>query len=204
MKKVMLLALGALLAASVSAQEPKRECPQLSEKVCPTKEQRIEMDIKHFIHELYLSDKQAENFANTYRDYATKLDDLRERMKPAKPEEGKTLSDKELDKQHKQRIGLLKELAELRSKYYDKFRKDLNPRQVEKVLRLNEPFDCCGAKCGKPGMGNHAGHGPQFDMRGPRPEGHGHRPDGHGHGKPAPQGDKSLPEAQQQTRIPAN
>ena len=60
MKKVMLLALGALLAASVSAQEPKRECPQLSEKVCPTKEQRIEMDIKHFILELYLSDKQAE------------------------------------------------------------------------------------------------------------------------------------------------
>ena len=176
MKKLMFLALGALLAANVCAQDPKRDCPKELREQQPTPEQRVEMDIKYFIHELYLSDKQAENFAALYREYSAKLEAVKEKMKPAKPEAGKTLSDKELDKQAKLRIAAQKELADLQSKYYDKFRKELNARQVEKVLRLNEPFG------GKPCCGNHGGgcKGRHFDGKGkgdfphhdmPRPDG---------------------------------
>ena len=59
--------------------------------------------------------------------------------------------------------------AELQEKYYAKFRKDLSARQVEKVLRLNEPFGhkpCCGKFEGK-GCGKHEGK----KGFGPKPEG---------------------------------
>ena len=160
-KKMVVLALGALMVANVSAQEQKKNCfagEQFS------KEERVEFDIKRFTHELMLSDKQAEKFAATYREYAAKLDELFQKNAPEKLEPGKELTDAELDKLAKKRFEGIKALADLQSKYYDKFRKDLSARQVEKVLRLGEPFPfdqkpCCGKQCGKHGdkqCGKHA------------------------------------------------
>ena len=144
MKKIMILAIGALFAANISAQEMKQEFKQLS------KEERIEFDIKRFSHELMLSDQQAEKFAVTYREYAIKLNELLEKnVFAAKPEPGKELTDSELDALAKQRFAGMKDLANLQEKYYSKFRKDLSARQVEKVLRFNEPFGqkpCCGGQ----------------------------------------------------------
>ena len=147
----------------------------------------MEFVIKRLTHELMLSDEQAEKFAVTYREYSAEQDKLFEKNCPkegCKP--GKELSDKDLDKLAKARIEGLKELADLQSKFYDKFRKDLSARQVERVLRLNELFGqkpCCD-KCGKH-------EGPRHD--GPRPEGEkfskreGPRPDG-----PRPEGEKRV------------
>lgn len=174
MKKLMILALSAIFVANVSAQEAKQECCKGKQF---TKGERVEFDIKRFTHELYLSDKQAEKFAVTYREYAAKLDELFEKNLPAaKPEPGKELTDSELDQLAKQRFKGLKDLAELQEKFYAKFRKDLNARQVEKVLRLNEPFGpkpCCAGKhdgkfSGKEGFGpkhdncGHHGHKREF------------------------------------------
>lgn len=158
MKKLMILAISAILAANMSAQEVKHECCKGKQL---TQEERVEFDIKRLTHELYLSDKQAANFAVTYREYAAKLDELFKKNIPAAQQEpGKELTDSELDALAKQRFKGLKDLADLQEKYYAKFRKDLNARQVEKVLRLNEPFGpkpCC--------------HGPQDGKKGGRPEG---------------------------------
>ena len=52
-----------------------------------------------------------------------------------KKAERKELSDKELDKLAKERFAKKKEFIKLQETYYDKFRKDLNARQVEKVLK---------------------------------------------------------------------
>ena len=161
---MIILAISAILVANVSAQEHKKDCFE-GKKM--SKEERVEFDIKRLSQELYLSDQQAEKFAATYREYAGKLDELFQKNAPAKPEEGKALSDKELDKLAKQRFAGMKELADLQAKYYDKFRKDLNARQVEKVLRLNEPFHkpCCEKKCDKHGdkkCGKHEGPRPEF------------------------------------------
>ena len=184
MKKIMILAISAVLVANVSAQEMKKEGCQGKQL---SKAERVEFDIKRFTHELMLSDEQAEKFAVTYREYSAEQDKLIEKNCPKdgfKP--GKELSDKDLDKLAKARIEGLKELANLQSKFYDKFRKDLSARQVERVLRLNEPFGqkpCCG-KCGK-----HEGPRPE----GPRPEGEkfskskGPRPEG-----PRPEGEKRV------------
>jgi len=175
MKKLMILAMSAILVANVSAQEQKKECKKLS------KEDRVEFDIRRYSHELFLSDEQKEQFAATYRAYADELDKLFEKNAPKKLEPGKELSDKELDELAKKRFEGFKALADVQAKYYDKFRKTLSARQVEKVLQFQAPcgpqeFDhkpCCdkhdGKKCGKhkdPKCGKHAGPCPE----GPSPK----------------------------------
>ena len=187
MKKLLILAISAVFATTMSAQEAKQECKskQLS------KEERVEMDIKRLSAELYLSDKQAENFAKTYREYAKELSALRQKdgcckqkPEPGKEPDPKALSDSELDKLNKERFAQQKELIDLKMKYYDKFRKDLNARQVEKVLRLKESFGekpCCGqGQC-------HGPKGEGFEKQGPRPDFEKHGgPRGHKQG-PAPE-----------------
>lgn len=138
MKKLLILAISAILVANVSAQEAKHECFKGKQL---TPQERVEFDIKRLTNELMLSDKQAEKFAVTYREYAAKLDELFQKNAPAKPEPGKELTDEELDKMAKQRFQGFKNLAELQEKYYAKFRKDLSARQVAKVLIFNEPFE---------------------------------------------------------------
>ena len=165
-KKIVILAISAILVANVSAQEFRKECFD-GKKL--SKEERVEFDIKRFTNELMLSDQQAEKFAVTYREYAAKLDELFQKNALAKFEPGKVLSDAELDKLAKQRFEGFKNLAELQSKFYDKFRKDLSARQVEKVLRFDEPFGhkpCCGKHEGKCDNKKHGGH---HHSEGPKP-----------------------------------
>lgn len=166
MKKIVILAISALFVANISAQEFKKECFE-GKKF--SKEEKVELTIKRLTNELMLSDQQAEKFAVTYREYAAKLDELFQKNVPAKFEPGKVLTDAELDQMAKQRFEGFKNLADLQAKYYDKFRKDLSARQVEKVLRFDEPFgskQCCG-KHESHKFDGKAG-GPKFD--GPRPD----------------------------------
>lgn len=193
MRKLLILAISAILVTNISAQEQKQQCE--GKKL--SKEERVEFDIKRFTHELMLSDKQAEKFAATYREYSAKMDELfQKRQEAVKFEPGKELTDADLDKMAKARFEGFKELANLQAKFYDKFRKDLSARQVEKVLRLNEPFGgkpCCGGKCGK-------GEGPKCDGKhdGKKCDGKhgkhekfGPRPDG-----PRPEGPFPAPKAE--------
>ena len=181
MKKIVILAISAIFVANISAQEMKKECCKGKEL---SKEERVELDIKRFTNELMLSDQQAEKFAVTYREYAAKLDELFEANKPAKFEPGQVLTDADLDKLAKQRFEGFKKLADLQAKFYDKFRKDLSARQVEKVLRFEEPFGpkpCCGKHEGK---FEGKPEGPKFDGK-QCDKKHGHQfPKGP---KPAPQ-----------------
>lgn len=174
MRKIFILAISAIFMANMSAQEMKQE---KGKGFNPA--QKVEFDIKRLTNELMLSDQQAEKFAVTYREYAAKLDEQFKKIKPAKREQGKVLTDAELDQMAKQRFESFKALAELQSKYYDKFRKDLSARQVEKVLKFDEPFGpkpCCGKKHDGPkcdGKFDGKFDGPKFDgpkFDGPRPE----------------------------------
>lgn len=177
MRKMIILAISAILAMNINAQEEKPEFKPECKGPKFTKEQRIDFDIKRFTNELMLSDKQAEKFAVTYREYAEKLDELlNKNVFDAKPEPGKDLTEAEMDELAKKRFKGMKDLAELQEKYYAKFRKDLSARQVEKVLRLNEPFGhkpCCGKFEGN-GCGKQEGKGGKFEGKkgfGPKPEG---------------------------------
>ncbi len=169
MKKIVILAISAILAVNISAQEQKKE--QFAGKQL-SKEEKVELKIQHLTQELMLSDQQAEKFAAT----------LFSKKDKKKGEQGKELSDAELDQLAKQRFEEMKKFADLQAKYYDKFRKDLSARQVERVLHLNEPFGkpCCGKgfkpgdkPCGKQ-CGKHEGpcgekHGKHEHKKAPMP-----------------------------------
>ena len=194
MKKIVILAISAILVANTFAQEQKKECAafaQEQKKECAafaqeqkkecnggkqlSKEERVEFDIKRFTNELMLSDQQAEKFAVTYREYAAKLDELFEKnVASGKCEKDKDQTDAELDKFAKQRFEGLKKLADLQSKFYDKFRKDLSARQVDKVMRIKEPFGpkpCCGKHEFHKGPQQFEKQGPrEFEKQGPRKE----------------------------------
>ena len=161
MKKIVILAISAIFVANISAQEFKKDCFE-GKKL--SKEEKIELDLKRLTNELMLNDQQAEKFAVTYREYAAKLDELFKKNLPAKFEQDKVLTDAELDKLAKQRFEGFKALADLQAKYYDKFRKDLSARQVEKLLSFDEPFGpkpCCDKPEGPKGEGK--AKGPKFD-----------------------------------------
>ena len=116
MKKLFIMALAAIFAANISAQEAKAgkaECKKENQecqhrKKCKMSfEERTEMEIKFLSDELYLDSLQAEKFANTFRDF------------------------------RKAQLALKKEFKQ-------KFAKDLNERQVEKVLHFRGGHPCKG------------------------------------------------------------
>ena len=179
MKKIVILVISAILAVNISAQEQKKE--QFAGKQL-SKEEKVEFKIQHLTQELMLSDQQAEKFAATFREYAAEKAKLFSKKDKKKCEQGKVLTDAELDQLAKQRFEGMKKFADLQAKFYDKFRKDLSARQVERVLHLNEPFGkpCCGKgfkpgdkPCGKQ-CGKHEGpcgekHGKHEHKKAPMP-----------------------------------
>lgn len=131
MKKLMILAISAILAANISAQEAKAqkgECKKAQKECKFNKEERIEMDIKLLTDELYLSDEQAAKFAVTYREFIAAKEKLNEQFRK-------------------------------------EFGKNLNERQVERVLRFHGPRPCGP----KPEFQGEKGPKPEFrGERGPR------------------------------------
>ena len=117
MKKLFIMALAAIFAANISAQEAKagkaeckkenKECRKENKERKKSFEERTEADIKTLSDELYLDSLQAEKFANTFRDF------------------------------RKAQLALKKEFKQ-------KFAKDLNERQVEKVLHFRGGHPCKG------------------------------------------------------------
>ncbi len=144
MKKIVILAISALLAVNISAQEQKKE--QFAGKQL-SKEEKVEFKIQHLTRELMLSDQQAEKFAVTFREYSAEKDKLFQKKSKEQFEKGKGMSEAEMDKAAKQRFEEMKKFADLQAKYYDEFRKYLSARQVEKIFCGKDHFGqkpCCG------------------------------------------------------------
>lgn len=151
MKKLMILAISAIFALNASAQEAPQDCKGKGFN----KEQRVEFEIQRLSQELFLTDQQAEKFAVTYREYAAKLDEFFQKKEC--PKDKKQLTEQQLDELAKKRFAKQKEMIDLKLSFYDRFRQDLNARQVARVLHLDAP---CGPK-------------PCFGKEGPKGKEHG-------------------------------
>ena len=138
MKKILILALSAILAVNISAQEQQKE--RVAGKPL-SNEEKVELQIKHLSRELMLSEQQTRKFAVTFREYAAAKEKLFPKKAKKMYEQGKELTDAELDQLAKQRFECKKKFVDLQAKFYDKFRKDLSARQVQKVLQLEESRD---------------------------------------------------------------
>jgi len=84
MKKFIVLAMSAILAVNLSAQEVKAEkaaCKKEKKECKLSKEERINLDIKILSDELYLSEEQSAQFAEVYREFKAEQAALEKKFK---------------------------------------------------------------------------------------------------------------------------
>lgn len=92
MRKLFILALVAIFATNINAQEARGHRADDRKE---TKDEETEMEIKYFCHELYLDKKEAEHFAKTYREYKKEMNQLKNKYRKRF---GKHLNDRQVEK----------------------------------------------------------------------------------------------------------
>ena len=145
MKKFLIIALVALMAGNVYAQEQ-------TEARRPDKEKMTKMQIKRIVKELALDNYTAEEFTKTYTLYKEECNKVNEKYpvlppmdfdgdKPAKKgkkdaEEPMLPTDEEVEKQILDGFARERELLNLKEKFYKEFCKILTPQQIQKMYRM--------------------------------------------------------------------
>ena len=111
-----------------------------------TPEQRIEMQVKQMQKHLLLDEATAAKFAPLYTEYLNALKSCHPKVAPkACPK--KELTDAELDQQMQDKFAMRKKILETQETYYNKFKKILNIRQVEKLFRAQPHKRMHAPKC---------------------------------------------------------
>ncbi len=143
-----LMALAVLMIGSqvtVLAQDKKEGKPERKQ---PTKEQRMERQCNRIINELALDDNTAAKFSEVYKKYMEEMGAVceKEERKPAK-EKGemdeqqapKVLTDAEVEAAIKARFEQSRKMLDINESYYKEFRKFLSPKQIQKILNMENP-----------------------------------------------------------------
>ncbi len=123
-------------------------------------EQMAERRAQGIAEELKLDDETAAKFKETYKDYLKEMFETigkygKKHGGFSRDAERKT--DAQVDEEIKDQFAMERAVIDVREKYYKKFSKFLNPRQVQTVLSKHNG----GNNFNRPGHGNHGG-----DMRG--------------------------------------
>ena len=84
-----------------------------------------------------LSDDDAAKFKEIYEAYYSELQSIREQYRPQRRS---GMSDEEVESQTKGRLERSKKIAELKEKYYGKFKEVLTPRQIERLYNGKGDF----------------------------------------------------------------
>ena len=74
-----------------------------------------------------MNEADSAKFSKIYKEYSDELQSIREQCRTARRG---GMSDEEVEAQMKGRLERLKKVAELKEKYYDKFKEVLTPRQI--------------------------------------------------------------------------
>lgn len=110
-----------------------------------THEQMSEMKANRLAAELALDDKTTSLFKDTYADYMNEMHQLWMKDFPKKLGNEKDKkqfkkelqTDAEVEKMIKKRFAQSRKMLDIREKYYDKFRKFLSPKQIQKVYEMD-------------------------------------------------------------------
>ena len=138
----------------------------------------------HIADELALDDSTREKFIGTFCRFHEEMHrllnvpDKNNRPGDVRAQEKSSLSDKEIDRKIRDRFERRQKILDLQVRYYDKYRKFLNPRQVQKVYEMqhmhrdfNPGFrGCCDPSMHKGprhDIRHHTGHGPVPRHSGP-------------------------------------
>ena len=108
-------------------------------------EQLTERQANKLAEEMGLDDKTSARFKDVFRNYKMEMNDLWKKNMPKKPQaksdgnkKSPQLTDDEVDKMMRDKFKLSRKMLDVREKYYNEFRKFLNPKQVQKVYSQGE------------------------------------------------------------------
>ncbi len=141
MKSIKLFIAMLMLSAStmVMAQQEPRE----NNRQRPTQEQMVEMQWQRVAKQLMLSDAQTAKVKPIYEAYmkemketfpAHKAEGRFGNPRPTKPEAPKQMTDAEVSTMVKNQFAAERKRLDIQEKYFDKFCKELNPRQAQFLL----------------------------------------------------------------------
>lgn len=115
------------------AQTPQQPQPTPTQRQRVTREQLADRQARHIAGQLALDDKTATRFVETYCDYQKELWALRPAPRPRKSE---PRTDADVERDINARFDRSEKLQKLRRKYYEKYRKFLTARQIDRVYQL--------------------------------------------------------------------
>lgn len=136
----------------------------------PQKKQRkpvtIEKQVNRMANQLMLDDATAAKFAPLYKEYLENLQGYCAqnccKKAAACPKSNATLTDKEIEARIEKRFEMQQQRLDIQKKYYDKFKKILNAKQLEKVFaprpKMAKKMICPKAPKGDP-MGKYCPQG---------------------------------------------
>lgn len=104
-------------------------------------EQMVQHRAQSIAERLKLDDNTASQFIETYKEYMKEMHDVYGKFGPkremGKPGNKQAKSDAEIEKEILNQFAMSRAIVDVREKYYKKFRKFLNPKQI-KVIYSNE------------------------------------------------------------------
>lgn len=136
----------------------------------PQKKQRkpitIEKQVNRMANQLMLDDATAAKFAPLYKEYLESLQGCCAqnccKKAAACPKSNATLTDKEIEARIEKRFEMQQQRLDIQKKYFDKFKKILNAKQLEKVFaprpKMAKKMICPKAPKGDP-MGKYCPQG---------------------------------------------
>lgn len=136
----------------------------------PQKKQRkpitIEKQVNRMANQLMLDDATAAKFAPLYKEYLESLQGCCAQSccknTAACPKSNATLTDKEIEARIEKRFEMQQQRLDIQKKYFDKFKKILNAKQLEKVFaprpKMAKKMICPKAPKGDP-MGKYCPQG---------------------------------------------
>lgn len=131
MKKFLIFAVCVLSGVAVFAQH------RYDDRRAGFRGDRCEAICLHFAESCRLNDEEVAKFKEIYKDYYEELQTIREKYRM---ERRRDLSDEEVESQMKGKLECSKKIAELKEKYYDKFKTVLTPRQIARLYDDKDGF----------------------------------------------------------------
>ena len=106
-----------------------------------TPEQRINKQAMRMVDALSLDDKTGERFITTYKTFKNDIFEVmkkypRPERTPKAEGEKSRKTDAEIEKEIKDQFAMSREILDVRERYYNEFRKFLNPRQIKKMYGM--------------------------------------------------------------------
>lgn len=161
MKKMLFtLAFAAISCTTLFAQN----MPEPQKKQC--KPITIEKQVNRMANQLMLDDATTAKFAPLYKEYLENLQGCCAQScyknTATCPKSNATLTDKEIEARIEKRFEMQQQRLDIQKKYYDKFKKILNAKQLEKVFaprpKMAKKMICPKAPKGDP-MGKYCPQG---------------------------------------------